>query len=131
MSLISTTLNVALSVVLTSRLGPIGALLGTLAALLVCNVWYLPLVLGRVFQTPLRGLIGAVARPLAWGVPFGVLLWLSAQRHEPLGWIGLATEMAVASLVFLALSWVAIFGPDERAVWRLRLRLLLRPRPAV
>jgi hypothetical protein len=43
----------------------------------------------------------------------------------------LAVKMAGSALLFLAVAWVGIFSADERAVWRFRMRLLLRPGPAV
>jgi hypothetical protein len=38
--------------------------------------------------------------------------------------------MSASALLYLAVAWVAIFSSDERALWRLRLRLLLRLQPA-
>ena len=126
MSLIATAVNVILSIVLTCWLGPICPLLGTFFSLGLCTMWYLPLLLHKTFQTPLRPLIMAVMQPLVWGLPYGGLLWRFARQHEPWGWIGLASEMAAATLLFLALAWVAVFTADERAAWISRLRLLLR-----
>jgi O-antigen/teichoic acid export membrane protein len=126
MSLIATAVNVIFSIVLTRWLGLIGPLLGTLMSLALCTIWCLPLLLRRTFHLPLRALFKAVAQPLAWGLPYGALLWWLAGQHDPWGWIGLAAEMAGAAFLFLAIAWVAVFTADERAAWILRLRMFLR-----
>jgi O-antigen/teichoic acid export membrane protein len=126
LSLISTTVNVTLTIVFTQQVGPVGPLLGTLAALATCSIWYLPYLLRQVFQTSPRELIKAVAGPLAWGLPYGGFLWWFARSHKPWGWIGLATEMGFAALLFLASWWLVGFARSERALWVQRLRTVFR-----
>jgi hypothetical protein len=95
---------------------------------LTISLWWLPLLVRQEFGVPLRSLFWAVARPLAWGLPFGVVLWWAARSHRPWGWPGLAAEMGGAALVFLAFGYAAILSPTDRALWRMRLEGMLRPR---
>jgi len=130
-SLISTTVNVTLSIIFTQQLGAVGPLLGTLFALVISTVWYLPFLLSRVFQTSARELFKAVALPLALGLPYGGLVWWFARAHPPLNWFQLGAEMGGAALLFLALAWIVVFNSAKRAEWVFRFRLLLRQRQTV
>jgi O-antigen/teichoic acid export membrane protein len=129
-SIVATAVNLAASLLLTWRLGLVGPVLGTLVANLTISLWWLPLLVRRDFGVSLRSLFGAVARPLAWGLPFGAALGWAAVSHRPWGWPGLAAEMGGAALGFLAFSYAVILSPTDRALWRLRLEGLLRPRKA-
>jgi hypothetical protein len=113
-------------VLFTWRLGPVGPLLGTLVSFLAVNLWYMPLQLRRTFGTPLRPLARALGTPLAWGLPYAAALWGVARVHTPRGWPGLALEMGLAALGFLAFSYAALLGPADRAAWGARLAGLSR-----
>jgi O-antigen/teichoic acid export membrane protein len=128
---VSTLLNLAVSVALTFRLGILGPLLGTLTALLIGTGFWMPVLIQRNFQVPLTQLLRATLAPIVIGVPYWALTWWFAHAYPPHGWLDLAARMAGSTLLYLAVAWAVIFGSDERALWRLRLRLLLRPRPAV
>ncbi|MBX6314844.1 MAG: lipopolysaccharide biosynthesis protein, partial [Isosphaeraceae bacterium] len=119
-------INLAASVTLTWRLGPIGPLLGTTTSFVAAGLWGYAWELRRTFGVPLRSLAAAVLGPLAWGTPYAAGLWWLARTHRPWGYLGLAFEMGLAALGFLALAWAVVLGPDERALWRFRLAALVR-----
>lgn len=120
-ALIGTALNLAIGLLLTRRLGPVGPLLGTLVSSLAVALWWEPLLLRRRFGASPRALAAAVARPLAWGLPFAAGLRWFAGGHRPWGWAGLAAEMGAAAAGFLALSYFVVLGPTDRDLWRGRL----------
>jgi len=121
-SIVAAVVNMAASIGLTHAFGMIGPLLGTLCAFLAINLWYLPWLLHRVFGTSLQQLAWAVAAPLAGGLVYTTLLWKIARSHQPWGRLGLAVEMGVAALGFLALSGSFILlNKNDRTLWRLRL----------
>jgi O-antigen/teichoic acid export membrane protein len=125
-TVVATVVNLVASLVLTWRLGVVGPALGTLVANLTISIWWLPALLRRVFGIAPRTLIGAVAWPLAWGLPYAAGLWWAAHVHQPWGWFGLLAEMGGAALAFLVLSSLVILSPTDRALWRMRLLGLLQ-----
>ena len=128
LGLVSTVVNLAISVVLTNTLGLIGPLLGTLAASLCINAWYLPYLLKKHFGVSPGALVRAIATPLIVGLPYGALIVVFASAYPPQNWIQLAVDMGGSALVYLALAWVTIFNSIERAEWVFRIRILFRPR---
>jgi len=124
-------INFITSLVLTKALGVAGPLLGTFVAMLATNIWYLPNLLYRVFDTPRQELIRAVATPLAWGLPYAGVIWWIANIHEPWGWLGLTAEMGAAGLLYLIIWWLFILNAARRTVWTKRVQLSLRRSPAV
>lgn len=127
---VSAAVNLGVSIFLTSQLGIIGPLLGTLTALLFVNGWWTPYLLKKHFQVCPKALCKAVVAPLTVGLPYWALVWWFAYAYPPQGWIDLALNMAASALVFLAVAWVALFSAGERAVWISRIRSLLRLRSA-
>jgi hypothetical protein len=105
--------------------------LGTLASLVFVTGWWLPFLLKRHFEVPFFELGKAVMAPVAIGLPYWVLNWWFAHALPPQGWVDLAVKMTGSALLYLTVAWAGIFTADERAVWRLRLRLLVRPGPAL
>lgn len=124
-------INFITSLVLTKTLGVVGPLLGTLVAMLATNIWYLPNLLYRVFDTPRRELIRAVIAPLAWGIPYAGVVWWVANAHEPQGWLGLMAEMGAAGLLYLVMWWLFILSASKRTIWVERVQLSLRRSPAL
>jgi O-antigen/teichoic acid export membrane protein len=105
MTIVSSVVNVALSVALTPRLGIVGPLLGTLIAVSTTSFWYLPVLLQREFGIRTTHLLGAALTPIASGALFGAgLVWIST-NFPPTGWVALGAEMSSAALAFLALWW--------------------------
>ena len=91
------------------------------------SVWYLPLLLRRLFGTSARELVVAVAIPLATGLPYAIATEAVARAYPPSGWIALGTEMAVVALCFAVASWLFLFRADEKTLWPQRIRLFLSP----
>jgi hypothetical protein len=83
----------------------------------------LPLLLRRHFGIAVRELWAAVGGPALVGAPYGALLIWWAANYPPDGWIALAMQMAISALIFAALCWGLLLAPDDRAMWKLRLRL--------
>lgn len=122
--------NIVVSILGTILLGPPGPLVGTLAALILVNSWYLPMLLKRLFQVPIRSLCMAVAVPAMMGLPYAFAVRWFAQGHPPQGWMALSLEMACSALAYLALAWAAIFNSQQRSLWIFRLQMFLQLRPA-
>jgi O-antigen/teichoic acid export membrane protein len=130
-TLVSSAVNLLLSIVLTYSLGLvglglIGPLLGTALATVGFGLGYYPRLLRQVFGTPPAALARALVYPLGWGSLYAAGLWWVARRYPPSGWGSLLTEMAGATSLFLTLG-VAVVLSDQanRAVWRSRLRAFL------
>jgi O-antigen/teichoic acid export membrane protein len=122
-------LNLSASVVLTSRLGLAGPLIGTTVACVGVGLWAMPWLLHRSFGTPVGPLLRAVGVPFAVGAAAAGALRGLTGVHEPSGWVALAAEMSLAALAMFALSVAVLLTPEDRALWRLRLRGLRPRRP--
>ncbi len=114
--------NLLVSLVLTRFVGIVGPLLGTTVSYAAISLWYLPRALQRTFGVSAAELAKAAARPAVWGALYALALWWLAQRHHPYGWLGLAVEMSLAALVFLAVSARWFLTAEERTLWLARLR---------
>jgi O-antigen/teichoic acid export membrane protein len=119
-----TLINFVVSVFLTKRVGPVGALIGTSVGFLGVTIWYLPLELRRTFGIKISGLIKAVFAPLGLAIPYGTGLWFFARWHAPRGWLDLAGAMLVSALTYLGLAWYLVLAREDREVWRRRLPVL-------
>ncbi len=116
-AMISTGVNLFVSLISTRLLGMIGPLLGTFVAFITIQIWWLPLLLRQVFGTSLKQLFFAVAKPLALGCPYGVVIWWIARNHTPWGWFSLVAGMGLTALIYLILAWLFVFNKDERSQW--------------
>ncbi len=123
-AMISTTINLFVSLLSTRLFGVIGPLLGTFVAFITIQIWWLPLLLRQVFGTSLKQLFLAVAKPLALGCPYGIVMWLITKSHTPWGWFGLAAEMVITALMYLILAWLFVFNKDERSQWISRFHIV-------
>jgi len=121
---VAAVVNLTVSIVATHILGLVGPLVGTAAGFVSVNLWYLPWVLRELFGTSIRELVRAAALPACLGVPYGVCLWWFAHALEPCGWLGLAAEMTMAVVVYLALAWTLVLRRTERREWMDRARVL-------
>lgn len=129
----ATVLNVSLSVAATAMLqagfGPraalVGPLLGTTAGLLAVQVWALPLLLRTTFGVEPRELVKAVGGPLLVGVPYAAALHWLAWSHPPTSWPALFAAMGLVVAGFLAIAWMLLLTPEDRHLWRHRVRLLI------
>jgi len=123
---IQATINLTLSIILTERLGSLGPVLGTFVSFMAVSVWYLPLLLRRLFGTSLKELIGAIAAPLELGLPYAAIVWWVAEVHEAGGLLKTASEIGVAALLYLASWWLVVLKRPERAGWSERIRVISR-----
>jgi O-antigen/teichoic acid export membrane protein len=124
-AIVASGLNFVVSLVSTCLFGMIGPLLGSFVAFVSVSLWWSPLLLRQVFGTSLRQLFFAVAKPLGVGIPYAIAVYWFARSHIPWGWFGLAAEMGLTALVYLAIAWCLVFSPTERSGWMSRLRVLL------
>jgi O-antigen/teichoic acid export membrane protein len=125
MMFLSSLVNVAASITLTFWVGLPGPLLGTLAAFMAVNIWFLPLQLRSVFGTSLRALMNAVAWPLALGLIHGAVFWWIARSQHSIGWVGLALQTGVAFATYLALAWFLLIDAADRERWSGRIAGIL------
>jgi O-antigen/teichoic acid export membrane protein len=106
-------------------LGLNAAALGIAVPLTLSNGVILPIYTSRVLNVRLRDLLAqACLRPLAVCVPVGLLLWAFEAWTEPGNIVLLGGELAVAGLVFLALSAVFVLDSVQRRRYLRRLRLV-------
>ena len=121
-AVLSTVVNVVVSVLATIMFGLVGPLLGTTAGLGLVTSWALPRVLHRALSIPPRALWAAVLSPLRWGLAFAVVLQGVARYHPPLDWLELIAGAGPGMVVGLALWWRLSLGREDRSAWRARLR---------
>ncbi len=117
----STILNVALSVFLTGKIGVVGPSLGTLLAVSVTLLLYLPRLMRPIFGTNPRTLLRAALEPVLWTAPFTTLVWFFAHSRHPTSFATLLAEMGAVGAAHGLLSWFLVLRSAERASLRLRL----------
>lgn len=117
-SVISSLVNVVVSLICTKIFGSTGPLLGTFVGFMAVSIWWFPKVLHTIFGTSVRQLFFACLNPLLIGVPYGYCIFLIARSHQPWGWVGLGGEMGTTAIIYLLLAWQFILSLDERIVWR-------------
>jgi len=126
-STIGSILNLVLSVTFVKAFGLPGVALGTLAAYLLTDAWYSPLLVCRRYDVPPSLILRAAARGLAVGLPWATGAWLLTRSHTPpMRWLGFSAEVAVVGTLALAYCWWGLLTPPERDQWRQRLRQLAR-----
>jgi O-antigen/teichoic acid export membrane protein len=123
--IISTSVNLPVSLAATWLIGLPGPAIGTCVAFVGINLICFPLLLYHVYGIAPAALLKAAGFPLLLGAPFGVGVWLAARSHDPWGWVGLGAEMALAAGVYVLGAWLILFTRQERADWRQRIRLVL------
>lgn len=120
-AVIGAVVNIALSLILTPRLGVAGPLWGTACMLFGVQLWWIAWRLRATFGTSGRELLIAVIVPLAWSLPFIFWCRFLATTHAPRGWIGLGFEMGGAALAYLAAAYRFVLTLEERASWHGRI----------
>ncbi len=123
-AMLAAAVNFIVSIICTHFFGSVGPLLGTFVAFITISFWQLPLLLRKVFGTPLKQLFFAVVKPLTIGIPYAFIIWYAARNHTPWGWLGLAAEMAASAILYLVMAWLLVLEQSERKVWNDRLRML-------
>lgn len=119
-----TAVNVVVSIGATSLIGISGPLVGTFTAFILVHSWALPRVLGKLFHPSLSALWKPALAPLAWGAPYGALLWFIAHKHTPRGWFGLAAEASAAVFCGLLFWWLSLDARLKQE-WQFRFRSAL------
>src|SRR5262249_6085459 len=128
---VAAAINLTASVLYTWRLGWVaGPLLGTCTALVLVDMWYLPMMLRLAFGPALRSLGRSVAGPLALGVACTGALWWVAHAHRPANLVMVLAEMGLAALAILGLGYALLLSPADRAAWRARLAMAIPRRRA-
>src|SRR5258708_37939089 len=102
---LQTVFNFGASVVLTRVVGPVGPLIGTFIGFVTVTAWFIPWQLHETFGISARQLVAAVAKPVALGIPYVIVLWQFERSHFPRNWVELGSDMLAAALVYLALVW--------------------------
>jgi O-antigen/teichoic acid export membrane protein len=101
----------------------LGPVLGTTTAYLLLTMPILPLLLKKHFGISLRQLAIAATTPMLLAIPYAAAVFWIAQHFPPLGWLGLVLHMSLTACVFAAMCWLLLLSADDRARWKLRLRL--------
>lgn len=127
---IQTSINFTCSILLTRWFGMIGPPLGTLVSFLAVSMWYLPLLLRRLFGISLKELVGAVAMPLGLGLPYALMVWVLGRGGGPTGMLEMTVQIAALALVYLASCWLMVLKHPDRMRWANRMRMTLRPSSA-
>jgi O-antigen/teichoic acid export membrane protein len=100
-----------------------GPILGTSSGLALLTLPCMPVLLRRHFHVPPGRLIAALGVPLAIAAPYGAMLMWIASHCPPLSWLALAAHMSAAALTFALICWTTLLTQDDRARWKLRIRL--------
>lgn len=120
-AVLSSVVNLAVSLIATAMFGLIGPLLGTLVAFLFIQSWGMARVLSALFSISPVELWRRALEPLWWGAPYAAALWWWAQIHTPHGWFELAVEGALAGLGGLCLFWLLGCNAETKRIWAGRL----------
>ena len=129
MSIVSTIVNVGVGVVTTKLLGIAGPLLGTLAATVLVNIFWLPRLLKRELGVAPTLLIRALISPAAAFIAFAAIESLIFRRVNAHGWIALIAWLCVFASINGTVIWCGILSHSQRDLLRLRLaHVLLRLR---
>jgi O-antigen/teichoic acid export membrane protein len=124
-TILSTLVNLVVSVIGTAMIGLVGPLLGTTTGFLLVTSWALPRALHQVLSIPPWILWRAALAPLRWGLPFALSLRAIASYHHPGGWLEFFAVVGLGSTGGLALWWRLSLESEERLAWRTRLRNVL------
>jgi O-antigen/teichoic acid export membrane protein len=120
LSIAGTVVNLTMSLICTHFWGIVGPVLGSFISFITVNIWGLPLLLHRTFQSDLKQLYWALLKPLSFGIPYGLLLHNFARSHTVNGWFALGAEMSFASIFFVIMAWFFIFTQGDRKIWQAR-----------
>jgi O-antigen/teichoic acid export membrane protein len=126
--ILSTVVNVVVSVLATITFGLVGPLLGTTAGLGLVTSWALPRVLHRALAIPPRALWRAVLSPLRWGLAFAVVLQAVARYYPPVHWLELIAMAGPSVAVGLVLWWRLSLGGEDRSAWWAMVRSVAQSR---
>lgn len=128
-AVLSTLLNLVLSVVCTYWLGPPGPLLGTLASFVLIYSWAVPKVLRELFGIDPKELWYNAVIPGRIYVPYLCIVGWVAHNSRPDTYLALLTHLGAATMAGLALWWLFDLDSNSREQWKTRFELVFaRPR---
>jgi O-antigen/teichoic acid export membrane protein len=122
LNIISTSINVILSIICTQYFGIVGPLLGTLISFITISIWQLPLIMRSVFGISLRSLFMAIVQPLLVGIPYATCVWVLAKNNLHWGWIGLAMGVSFTLIGYMVLAWCLVLNRTEQEAWTARFK---------
>jgi O-antigen/teichoic acid export membrane protein len=122
-NVISTTINILLSVACTHYFGIVGPLLGTFISFITISLWQLPLIMRSVFGISIRSLFTAIVQPLLVGIPYAACVWVLAKNNLNWGWIGLAIGMGFTLMGYIVLAWCLVLDLTEQEAWIARFKV--------
>lgn len=126
LNVISTSVNVILSIICTHYFGIIGPLLGTFISFTTISIWKLPLIMRSAFGISLRALFMAIIKPLLVAIPYIVCVWILAKNNSHGGWIELALGVGFILIGYIFLAWCLVFDRTEQEAWILRFKALTK-----
>lgn len=112
-AIVQAVINVALSVLLTKRIGVIGPLLGTFVSYWGVGLWYLPTLLTRTMGVPRRILWATFCRPLVGAVVAAIVL--SRVVGQVTSWPGLIGTVLLCLGVSAVVSYSIGLRNEDRA----------------
>jgi O-antigen/teichoic acid export membrane protein len=121
-AIISSLLNLSISLIFTPLIGITAPLIGTLVSFIIVSTWAYLVLFNQIFGISIKKLLQALSKPFTVGIPYACLVWWIARSHKPWGWIGLGAEMAVAGLCYLVLAWFLMLKESDREEWLNRLK---------
>jgi len=121
---LAATINFLASITCTHFFGIVGPLMGTFISFTTISIWKLPLLLHEIFGTSTKKLFWVIIKPLMVAIPYGSFIWWIAKIHPPWGWLGLATEMGLSTIIYLIVAWLLVLNISERSLWQGRLKII-------
>jgi O-antigen/teichoic acid export membrane protein len=121
-AIISSVLNLSISLIFTPLIGITAPLIGTLVSFIIVSTWAYLVLLNQIFGISIKELLQALSKPFTVGIPYACLVWWIARSHKPWGWIGLGAEMTLAGLCYLLLAWFLMLKESDREEWANRLK---------
>jgi O-antigen/teichoic acid export membrane protein len=123
LNIISTSVNVILSIVCTQYFGIVGPLVGTFISVTTISIWQLPLIMRSVFGISIRSLFMAIVQPLLVAIPYATCVWVLARNNPQWGWIGLMLGVCFTLIGYMILAWCLVLNRTEQEAWANRLKV--------
>jgi O-antigen/teichoic acid export membrane protein len=119
--ILSTLVNLVVSIVATKYIGLAGPLIGTLAGFAGIASWGFPRVLAQELGVEPRSLWASAALQLCWGLPYLGALWIISHSMAPMRTVPLGCASLLAVFGGIALWWTFGLSKAARSHWRHRL----------
>lgn len=128
-AIVSTALNLGLSVLCTHWLGASGPLLGTLASFLLIHSWALPKLLWELFRIEPRQLWANALLPVCIYAPYLCVVGWVAHTSRPSTYLALLIHLSVAASAGLGVWWLFDLDSHSRKQWKGRFELVFARPP--